>query len=170
MSETIPLVIVSELFDYYYWARDRQLQACQTITEEQFLREVGGSFPSLQSTFAHMIGVERVWLARWRGKTPPPLPPPGEFPSLTAVAEAWRAAEGKMREFLAGLSEEAIGREVTCVTTRGETWSYPLWRMIYHFLNHQSFHRGQVTNLLRQVGAVPLPVDFLKGHSMGFQL
>jgi uncharacterized damage-inducible protein DinB len=170
MSDTIPLVIVNELFDYHYWARDRQLQACEAITEEQFLREVGGSFPSLRSTFAHMIGVERLWLARWRGDSPPPLPSPDEFPSLAVVTEAWRAVEGEMREFLAGLDEEALARVVTCVDTRGETWSFPLWRMMIHLVNHQSIHRGQVTNLLRQVGAKPVPVDFLKAHTLGFRL
>ena len=38
MSETVSLSILNELFDYNYWARDRQLNACTLLTEEQFLR------------------------------------------------------------------------------------------------------------------------------------
>ncbi len=35
----------------------------------------------------------------------------------------------------------------------GEVWEYPLWRQIYH--------RGQVTNMLRVLGAQPAATDFL---------
>ena len=31
----------------------------------------------------------------------------------------------------------------------------PLWQMVQHVVNHASYHRGQVTTLLRQVGAAP---------------
>jgi uncharacterized damage-inducible protein DinB len=42
--------------------------------------------------------------------------------------------------------------------------------MIVHLLNHQSYHRGQVTTYLRQLGAQPAKVDFLDAHDMGFRL
>ena len=43
ISETMSLAVLSEMFDYNYWARDRQLQACAGLTEEQFLRPLGNS-------------------------------------------------------------------------------------------------------------------------------
>jgi hypothetical protein len=47
--DTLSLGVLRELFDYDYWARDRQLQACAGLTEEQFVRQLGGSFPSLRT-------------------------------------------------------------------------------------------------------------------------
>jgi uncharacterized damage-inducible protein DinB len=41
--------------------------------------------------------------------------------------------------------------------------------MILHLLHHQSYHRGQVTALFRQLGVQPLKVDFLDAHEMGFR-
>ena len=73
-----------------------------------------------------------------------------------------------MREYLAGLSEEALECSATYVNTRGKTWIYPLWRMILHLLEHQSYHRGQVTALLRQLGVQP-PKVFLDALDMGFR-
>ncbi len=34
------------LYDYSYWARDRQLEACAQLSPEQFVQHLGGSFAS----------------------------------------------------------------------------------------------------------------------------
>jgi uncharacterized damage-inducible protein DinB len=169
MSGTISLATLNELFDYNYWARDRQLQACAGLTGEQFLRPLGNSFPSLRDTLTHLLAVEWMWLERWRGQSPRTLLAPDEFPTLAALSQRWQTVEREMREYVAGLTEEALECPVTCVSTRGQTWTYPLWRMILHLLNHQSYHRGQVTALLRQLGAQPPKVDFLDAPDRGFR-
>ncbi len=169
MAETISLAVLNELFEYNYWARDRQLQACATLTDEQFLRPAGGSFASLRDTLVHLLAVEWLWLERWRGRSPRSLLPPEEFLTLAAVFERWRTVEREMRDYVALLTDEALERSITCIGTRGNTWTYPLWRMIVHLLNHQAYHRGQVTNLLRQLGKQPPKVDFLDGLDAGFR-
>ena len=168
MSRTISLPVLSELFDYNYWARDRQLQACAALTEEQFLRPLGSSFPSVRDTLAHLAAVEWIWLERWRGRSPKSLPSPNEFATLAALSDRWRVTESEMREYLSGLSDDSLDQVMAYVNTRGQTWTYPLWRMILHLLNHQSYHRGQVTTLLRQLGTEPPPVDLLVAHDMKF--
>jgi uncharacterized damage-inducible protein DinB len=169
MDGMLPLAMLHELFDYHYWARDRQLQACAALDPEQFLRPIGGSFPSLRDTLAHLVAVEWLWLQRWRGENPRTLIPVDEFPTLAAISQRWAAIEGEMRAWLAALDEPALQRPLTCFSTRGEPWTYPLWRMIAHLLNHQSYHRGQVTTLLRILGTQPPRVDFLVGLDAGFR-
>ncbi|MFB3778645.1 MAG: DinB family protein [Bryobacteraceae bacterium] len=63
----IPTETLPELYDYNYWARDRQLEACGALTEEQFLRPLGSSFSLVRDTLAHLVGVEWLWLERWLG-------------------------------------------------------------------------------------------------------
>ena len=164
----ISLATVNELFTYNYWARDLQLRACATLTEEQFLRPIGGSFPSVRDTLAHLVLVEWIWRERFEGRSPRSIPPTSEFPTLASIIDRWSAEEQKMRAYLVGLTEESLERAETYVSTRGQTWTYPLWRMIIHLLNHQSYHRGQITNHLRQLGLQPPPVDFLNGLDAGF--
>jgi len=169
MTKTISLAFLNEMFNHNYWARDRQLQACAALSQEQLLRPLGGSFPSLRDTLVHLVGVEWLWLARWRGQSPRALPSPEEFPTLDAISERWREVERDMRAFLAGLNDAALEQVVTYVNTRGQTWTYVLWRMIMHLLLHQSYHRGQVTNQLRQLGTEPPKVDLLDGYDSGFR-
>jgi uncharacterized damage-inducible protein DinB len=164
------LPVLRELMDHAYWARDRQLQVCATLTPEEFLRPLGASFSSIRGTLAHLVGVEWIWLERWKGHSPRSLPAPEEFPTLAALSERWSLLERDLREYMAGLNEETLELPVTYLNTRGESWTYPLWRLILHAVNHQSYHRGQVTVLLRRLGLHPAPVDFLKGHDMGFRL
>lgn len=158
-----PLTLVREGIGYNYWARDRQLEACPALSAEDFTRPLGGSFPSLRETFAHMVAVERIWLERWCGRSPKALVPSSEFSTLAIITERWQAVEREVREFVNGLDEETLMRPLICTSTRGEQWTYPLWQLVFHFLNHQSYHRGQVTTQLRMLGVEPPRIDYLVG-------
>jgi uncharacterized damage-inducible protein DinB len=157
------------MFAHNYWARDRQLQACALLTDEQFLRPLGNSFPSVRDTLVHLLAVEWIWLERWRGQSPRVLLPPEDFPTLSAVRDRWHVVEQAMTQYLAALSDESLEQTMTYTNTRGNPWTYSLWRMMLHLLEHQSYHRGQVTALLRQLGFAPPKVDFLDGLDAGLR-
>lgn len=163
------LATVRELVDYNYWARDRQLQVCATVTQEEFLRPLGASFSSLRDSLAHLVGVEWIWLERWQGRSPRSLPSAEEFASLQDISTRWKLVEGNLHKFVAGLDEEKLSLPFTYTNFKGEAWSYPLWSAFLHVMNHQSYHRGQVTMLLRLLGKQPVQVDFLLGYDMGFR-
>ena len=165
----IPLESLRELFNYNYWARDRQLEACAAVSQEGFVRPMGNSFSSLRDTLAHLVGAEWVWLERWRGRSPTKMPVADEFRDLQAVRERWHAVEQGVRGYLAGLKEEALPCPLNYRNLEGKAWTYPLWRALFHVVNHQTYHRGQVTTLLRQLGAQPPQVDFLAAHDLGLQ-
>ena len=52
-------------------------------------------------------------------------------------------------------------KSIVHVNTRGEQREYPLSHMMRHVVNHSSYHRGQVTTLLRQLGAETVAIDYL---------
>lgn len=160
----IPLSIFKELFDYHYWARDQQLKACASLSQEQFLKPLGNSFPSARDTLAHMVIAEWAWLERWNGRTPEEAPSFEECTSVDAVAERWRATEEDMRSYLAGINLLKLGQKFSYSNSKGKQLTFELWQTLYHLLNHQSYHRGQVTTLLRQLGAQPPPVDFASAY------
>ncbi|MGO9274452.1 MAG: DinB family protein [Terriglobia bacterium] len=167
----IPIDTLRELYDYNYWARDRQLEACAALTEEQFLRPMGSSFSSVRDTLAHLVAVEWIWHERWRGRSPNQLDARAfaaeTFPNLTAIRERWQAIEGNVREYLAGLDEPALKQPLTYTNMKGETWTYPLWQTLLHVVNHQTYQRGQITTLLRQLGAEASAIDYLVMQDSG---
>jgi uncharacterized damage-inducible protein DinB len=52
------------LYNYNYWARDRQLEACAAISKEQFVQSSGGSFGSVRDTLVHLAVAEWIWCER----------------------------------------------------------------------------------------------------------
>lgn len=156
----IPYSTFRELFDYNWWARDRQLQACQALTAEEFVRPLASSFPSVRDTLAHLLGVEWLYLERLHGRSPRVLPEGMEFPSMDTVQRRWAEVEKGLREVLAKLTDGELAQPHTFTTMKGQPRTQARWETIYHLLNHQSYHRGQITTLLRQLGASPPAVDF----------
>lgn len=158
----VPLSLLRELYEYNYWARDRQLDACSSLTPEQFVRPLGSSFSSVRDTLVHLLGAEWIWLERWHGRSPRLAPQPAEFPTLAAIEQRWREVERELRVFLVGLTAERLQEPLNYTNLRGEPFAYPLWQTLLHLANHQTYHRGQVTTLLRQLGVQPPAVDYLR--------
>lgn len=169
----IPVGTFEELFEYNWWARDRQLKACAGLTGEQFARPMGNSYSSLRDTLLHLLMAEWGWHERWRGRSPTLRDveqfAPERFPSPAAIQERWSRVEKDIREYLASLTEEALVSPLTYTNLKGERWSYPLWRTLFHVINHQTYHRGQVTTLLRQLAAQPAQIDYLVAHDLQFK-
>jgi uncharacterized damage-inducible protein DinB len=143
------------LLDYHYWARDRVLDALDSLTPEQFNRDLGSSFKSVRETVVHIYAAEWAWHARWIGQSPSALMTSDAFPDVVAVRRAWTEHETTMRGFLEGLGEANIARVFEYKLLSGQAGSTPFWQMLQHVVNHASYHRGQLTTMLRQLGASP---------------
>ena len=169
----IPLRVLQEMFEYNYWARDLQLRACTGLTDEQFLRPLGSSFASLRDTTVHLFWAEWLWLERWLGRSPTKREAEdfatSRFPNVRAIEDRWRTTEHDARHYLSGLTEDKLIRPLTYTNLQGEKWIYPLWQTLFHVINHQTYHRGQITTMLRQLGAQPPQIDFLVAKDVGFR-
>lgn len=150
---------IRELYRYMHWANGRVREAVAPLTEEEFTRDLRSSFPSIRDTLVHMVGAEWVWLERWHGISPPALPVPAELPTREAITARWIEVERGQRDFLAGLDAAALDRPLEYTNTKGKRFAYPLRVTLLHVVNHASYHRGQITTLLRQIGARPLSTD-----------
>jgi uncharacterized damage-inducible protein DinB len=58
------------LYAYDRWANNRVLRAVSALSDEQFTRDLGGSFCSIGDTLMHIIAGEWGWLAYWREASP----------------------------------------------------------------------------------------------------
>jgi uncharacterized damage-inducible protein DinB len=143
------------MLDYHYWARDRALNALEALTPEQYNRDLGNSFKSIRETMTHVYAAEWAWHSRWHGDSPTALLPADRFPDLPSLRAAWTELEQKMRTFVGGLDEAGINRVVEYKLLSGQPGASPLWQMVQHVVNHASYHRGQLTTMLRQLGAQP---------------
>lgn len=152
---------VQKLFEYNTWANTKVLDTVEVLDPGQFTRRVGGSYPSVQATLTHILWAERLWLDRWRGGSREQAWVPEEFSSVASLRSRWREIQGEQHAFLQTLNSERLEAVVGYINQKGEAWQYPLWQQLYHLLNHSSYHRGQVTTLLRLLDVRACTTDFL---------
>jgi uncharacterized damage-inducible protein DinB len=147
------------LFDYHEWAYSEMLTALAPLTAEQFLRDLGNSFPSVHDTAAHILAADWVWLERWKGRPTGALPAAADTPTVVSLRARAAAITGDRRAFLEGLSEERLHQPFTYKDSQGNPRSLLYVQSMQHVVNHATYHRGQLTTLLRQLGAKPVSTD-----------
>lgn len=149
------------LYEYNGWANARMLDAVSALTEEQFTKDLSSSHRCVRDTLTHIIAAEWIWLMRWKGVSPRALFNPVDFPGLAPLRVKWAEVEREQMDFVRTVTDKSLDTVIAYVNTKGEEWRYPLRQMMQHVVNHSSYHRGQVTTLLRQLGAEPALTDFL---------
>jgi uncharacterized damage-inducible protein DinB len=143
------------LLDFHYWARDRVLDAAAALPPEQYTRDLAGSFKSVRDTLVHLYSAEWAWYQRWQGTSPTAALVFDDYPDIETLRHAWTAHEQKMRAYVGSLSEADVARVINYRLLSGQAGASSLSQMLQHMVNHGSYHRGQVTTMLRQLGAKP---------------
>ena len=149
------------LFDYGYWANRKLFEVLSKLTPEQFTQSVAGSYGSVRNTMVHILSAEWGWLDRCGGTARSAPLVASDYPTVASLVERWRQVEGYVREFLATLRDEDLGRTVEFAIGGGPTHAIPLGELMHHAANHGVHHRGQVALLLRSLGQTPGNFDIL---------
>jgi uncharacterized damage-inducible protein DinB len=149
------------LYDYNAWANHRSLEAASALTTDQFVQPMGSSFASVRDTLAHIYGAEWIWLERFQGRSPASLPNTTQFKDVASLRERWNEQESRLLGFVRGLTQSDLDRVIEYKTLKFGVYSNPLWESMQHLANHGTYHRGQVTTLLRQLGAHPILTDLM---------
>jgi uncharacterized damage-inducible protein DinB len=157
-----------QLYDYNAWANHRSLEAASALTPEQFTHALGSSFSSVRDTLAHIYGGEWIWLERFQGRSHSSLPEANQFADFAGLQKTWLEHEARLLAFVRGLTQADLDRVLEYKTLNFGVYRNPLWQSMQHLVNHGSYHRGQVTTMLRQLGAKPLSTDlmhFYRAHA-----
>ncbi len=150
------------LYDFDRWAASQQHAVIATLSGEQYNRNLGSSFGGgIHGTLVHIYGAQRIWLDRWKGNSPSSLPGIAELPTLSVLTSQWDALRQDQDAFLRSLTEEKLEEPLTFKTLKGEPSTLPLWQQMQHVVNHSTYHRGQVTTLLRQLDVTPVGTDLI---------
>ena len=149
-----------DLYEYNRWAHELVFDSVLELTREQYERVVGGSFPSARLTLEHMLATEVVWLSRWEGHSL------GDAPDYSGIADAhslirmWRSFRNRQNAFITSLADNELTKPIAIRTRSGIETVQPLGDTMLHVVNHATYHRGQMTNFVRQLGGTPRGTDY----------
>jgi uncharacterized damage-inducible protein DinB len=149
------------LYEYNAWADRRVLEAASALSKDQFTKPLGSSFSSIRDTIVHIYGVEWLWLERFQGRSPAAIPNHREFDDIAKLKARWSEFEHILLDFARGLTQVDLDHVMEYKTMKFGVYNNPLWVSMLHLVNHGTYHRGQVTTMLRQLGAQPILTDLM---------
>jgi uncharacterized damage-inducible protein DinB len=152
---------LGRLLDYTVWANHRIMRPAATLSVDDFKRDLGSSHGGIRGTLTHIMGAEWIWLERWKGVSPPGLLDESEFPTIVELRDRWTLLEQHRAAWFASLKEGAPSETIRYEATDGKRFEAPLWRLVQHLVNHSTYHRGQLTTLLRQLKAKTVGTDMV---------
>ena len=146
---------IRTLFEYNDWANERLMQMLyRAFGEETDLRQSEQAvIRAIQETTTHIIAALAIWRSRWQGTSPTAMLDPAEYPNALALRMAFGAERARFWGFFAGLdTDDRLNEVIAYTNTKGEPYRMPLIQMMQHVINHSSYHRGQVTARLIDMG------------------
>ncbi|MEP6617507.1 MAG: DinB family protein [Ginsengibacter sp.] len=145
---------------YNIWANKRILEAVSQLSEDQINQEIVSSFPSVYKTLLHLMEVEKAWWERVKLAEHPSLSGwfNGNFDELSKklieLSTQWH-------DWIQQTNDVNIMHVFAYQNSKKEHFKQPVYEVVLHLFNHQTFHRGQVVMMLRQLGVTRIPAtDF----------
>ena len=70
-------------------------------------------------------------------------------------------AQEKHDAHLKTLTPEKVAAPFAWKNLKSELKTAPFWAVLRHVVNHQTYHRGQISSMLRRLGAKAVPTDMV---------
>lgn len=139
------------LFDYDHWASQEALRSIATInvTADRALKIAG-----------HIIGAQRVWLARLEA---PDSASPAPWPLLSLEEASAAVSEMHLRwnSFLSSLTPARLDEDLVHRNSRGVEFRTPIRDVLMQLVTHSTYHRGQIAAAVREAGGKPAATDYI---------
>lgn len=145
---------------YNIWANKRIIETANKVSGEQINKEIISSFPSVYKTFIHLVEVENVWLERLQSKQDTPS---GWFTgNFEELGDKLLSLSKQWVDLVKQKDEAYISHVFSYRNSLGQEFKQPIYEILLHFFNHQTFHRGQLVTMFRQLGVEKIPAtDFI---------
>lgn len=153
------------LYDYHVWANEKVFQRLQEVPKEICDQEITSVFPTITKTLTHMLLTDHVWLLAMKGESYEEV---GK-----KVGALSQEVEGKGVEEVRGLFQEVAEQykdffhqtDLDAVSAythpQAGTIHVPYREIVQHVVNHGTYHRGNISAMLRQLGHAGASHDYI---------
>ena len=153
--------ILQQYAAYNLWANQTLLEQILRLPQEQQTAAVPSSFNSLQKTIVHVWNAEAVWWQRIKLVEKVIAPQEAFTGDCKTAASALFEQDRKWLEWVQANQERMFQHEFIYQNSKRETFKQPVFQVLMHVFNHSTYHRGQLVNMLRQLGIKNIPTtDF----------
>ena len=152
--------LLTQYATFNLWANQKMTDAIALLPEEKINAEIISSFPSLFKTVLHLLDGESIWWQRLKLQEHIERPSETFTGSFEELQKKLLQQSSLFSEWVSNANEPQL-QHVFAYIREKEQNKQPVWQMLMHLFNHNSYHRGQLVTMLRQSGVTKIPsTDF----------
>lgn len=156
MKELLKLYAV-----YNNWAHQRIFELILALPEDKQVTEIPSSFNSIFKTVLHMWDAESAWWQRMKMQERIIIPSENFKGNMRELTSSLLQQSKQWEEWVSNASEMMLEHVFQYQNIKREQIKMPIYQMVHHVFNHGTYHRGQLVNMLRQLGIEKIPqTDF----------
>lgn len=145
---------------YTAWANDRLFEALARLPDGEPTVKRPTGFGNMLHTLNHAYVVDLIWQAHLEGRPHGFLARNTEsHPPLDALRQAQRVLDEWYIGYADNLSQDRHDEIVNFTFVGGGPGSMSRGDMLLHVVNHKTYHRGYVADMIYQVPARPPTMD-----------
>ena len=154
--------ILQQLAAYNIWANALLMEVLKRLPGELHQKEIPSSFNSLQKTVLHMWSAESIWWQRMKLQERIIAPADNFNGNMQDIIEGFKTQNSQWNEWVIKAQAHHLEHVFQYQNLKGEYFKQPIYQMLLHLFNHGTYHRGQIVNMLRQLGIEKIPqTDFI---------
>lgn len=154
-----------ELFRYHIWANQRLFEHLKELPDGLYRRPVESVFSTISDVLAHIYSVDNTWFSIMSHESPEDT-----YATMTGTRE--EVNDATLDEFEAYFAKIAdryvafiLSHQSDLEAISEYTLKFGVLRanyndLIRHVVNHGTYHRGNITAMLRQMGYAGVPTDY----------
>jgi uncharacterized damage-inducible protein DinB len=154
--------LLVQLASYHLWANELLLETILQLPAEKQNESLPSSFPSLYKTVLHMWDAESIWWQRLKLQERVVKQSDQFTGNMQELSAQLLQQNRQWLEWMNGAGDHQLQHVFQYQTTKRESFKQPVYQMLLHLFNHGTYHRGQLVNMLRQLGVEKIPqTDFI---------
>ncbi|WP_075981339.1 DinB family protein [Bacillus massilinigeriensis] len=147
---------ILSFFDYHTWATEKLLNHLDELPKELFSKEIDSVFHSIKETFEHIYTIDRLWLDRLQGNNL--TMKKVEFLCIEEAKEEFKYLHSHLKRYL---EESDIGDVAVYNNSTGKKFENKIEDCFIHIINHGTYHRGNITAMIRSLGYKSISTDYI---------
>ena len=147
---------------YNLWANKILSEKAAQLPAETLFKEMHSSFGSIYHTFVHLMEVESVWWQRVKLQERVLWPGKDMEENFEKLTQQLLLLSKQWNQWIVEANENYFTHVFGYQNSKKEFFKQPVYEMLLHLFNHQTYHRGQIVTMMKQNGVDKIPAtDFI---------
>lgn len=157
---------VLQMARYNAWQNSQLRDVLKHMSPADLVLDRGAFFGSIFGTMNHLLWGDTMWMSRWCSDVAKPAVSGAQSAQATPSFDVWDAQrfslDGRIRIWAQTLCNMDLCGQVSWYSgATNQHMSMPMTLCVAHMFNHQTHHRGQISQMMSAAGLTPPVSDII---------